>query len=619
MNNTKKRVGFFAILTVIILTTFITLACDNGNTSNTTTTQSVAKPIAAPAGGNYTAVQTVSLTTTIPDAEIYYTINGTTPRTDNISSTKYSSAITISETTTLKAIAIKSGMNNSEILTESYTINLPIQPVRVVKPTAAPAGGNYTSSQTVTLTTTMPDAAIFYTFDGSNPTTGSSFYSTAITINNDTTLKAVAMKTGLVDSEILTETYIIGSTTIIPDTPINVTVTAQTISSSILITWNMSSFGGIPTSYNIWRSTSSSGTYTEIGNVSGTTNTFTDTGLSGNTYYYRVDAQNSTGKSLLSSPVPATIEDFPGSPRNVIATAQSMSSIRITWNAPLYGGTPSSYYIWRSTSSSGTYTEIGNVSGTTTSYMDTGLNASTRYFYRVDARNSAGRSESSPVSGASATTDSNPLVPGVPTSVSATALTPASVRVTWNAPTSGATPTWYNIWRSTSSSGTYTLVGYVSGTTTSYINTGLNNNVSYYYRVDAENSAGTSPQSSSVWVLTPIIKSTLANGVWHSTITSSWIHTEGDFFSFTIVNGTTYRIWVDDKDNYSGTQTADVVIQAYYSNGTQIWSSQQDRNWDTPAFFTANSNGTVYIRVDPYSSTSTGTYRIVYSTGTTRP
>lgn len=616
--NSKKLYGFFAILAVIVFTTFITSACDNGNSDNgntpdTNITQSVAKPTATPAGGNYTAVQTVSLATATPNAEIYYTLNGTNP---TVNSTKYSSVITISAATTLKAIAVKSGMNDSEILTESYTINLPVQPAQVVRPVATPAGGNYTSAQSVTLATTTPDAAIFYTINGSNPTTGSSFYSSAISINSTTTLKAVAVKTGMADSEILTETYTIGSTTIIPNTPTDVSATAE--NNSIIITWTMASSGGIPTSYNVWRSTSSSGTYTEIGNVLGTVTSYTDTGLSANTYYYRVDAQNSAGRSSQSSPVSAAIEDFPGTPRSVTATAQSMSSIRITWNAPSSGGTPSSYYIWRSTSSIGTYTEIGNVSGTTTSYIDTGLSASTTYYYKVDARNSAGRSAQSTWD--SATTDANPLLPNAPTNVSVTALTPGSVRITWNAPSSGVVPTFYNIWRSTTYGGTYTEVGYVSGSTTSWINTGLSDNSIYYYRVDAENSLGRSPQSpqNGVSVLTPIIRNTLTNGVWQTTSTL-FNETIGDWYSFTVTSGTTYRIWVDDTDNSSGSRTADVTIMAYYSNGTQIWTSQQDNNWSTPASFIASSSGTVYIKADPYSSSTTGTFRIVYSTGTTRP
>ena len=166
--------------------------------------EKVVQPTATPAGGNYTSVQTVTLTTITEGAAIHYTLNGTTP---TASSTLYSSPITISETTTLKAIAIKAGMTNSDILTETYAL-----PGKVARPVATPAGGNYTSVQIVNLTTATPDAAIFYTLDGTDPSTGSSYYTSAITISETKTLKAIAIKTDMIDSDILTVTYTIGCT-----------------------------------------------------------------------------------------------------------------------------------------------------------------------------------------------------------------------------------------------------------------------------------------------------------------------------------------------------------------------------------------------------------------------
>jgi hypothetical protein len=85
--------------------------------------QTVATPTASPSAGTYTTAQTVTLNTTTSGAAIYYTTDGTTPTT---ASTLYSGAITIDATGTLKAFAVKEGMNNSGILTAAYTINPPI-------------------------------------------------------------------------------------------------------------------------------------------------------------------------------------------------------------------------------------------------------------------------------------------------------------------------------------------------------------------------------------------------------------------------------------------------------------------------------------------------------------
>ena len=84
----------------------------------------VAQPVAQPEAGTYNTAQTVTLTSTTPTSpqapiDIYYTLDGTDPTT---ASTKYTSAITISATATLKAIAVKPGWTTSEILTATYTI-----------------------------------------------------------------------------------------------------------------------------------------------------------------------------------------------------------------------------------------------------------------------------------------------------------------------------------------------------------------------------------------------------------------------------------------------------------------------------------------------------------------
>jgi predicted RNA-binding protein with TRAM domain len=125
----KKSTVIFGIFIVLAIVGLVFTACGNETTSNentsNTTPQSVAKPTATPAGGIYTTVQTVTLATATSGANIYYTLDGTNPTT---SSTKYITPISISTSTTLKAIAVKTGMANSEMLNETYTINnnLPI-------------------------------------------------------------------------------------------------------------------------------------------------------------------------------------------------------------------------------------------------------------------------------------------------------------------------------------------------------------------------------------------------------------------------------------------------------------------------------------------------------------
>ena len=74
-------------------------------------------------------------------------------------------------------------------------------------PAIAPAGGTYDAAQSVTITCATEGATIYYTTDGSNPTTSSSVYSSAINVSSDMTIKAIAAKAGYANSNVATETY----------------------------------------------------------------------------------------------------------------------------------------------------------------------------------------------------------------------------------------------------------------------------------------------------------------------------------------------------------------------------------------------------------------------------
>jgi len=77
----------------------------------------------------------------------------------------------------------------------------------VAAPTFSPAGGNYSSSQNVTLRCSTESAIITYTLDGSEPSSTSTTYSVPITVGTSTVIKAKAFKEGMTDSEIATATY----------------------------------------------------------------------------------------------------------------------------------------------------------------------------------------------------------------------------------------------------------------------------------------------------------------------------------------------------------------------------------------------------------------------------
>lgn len=74
-------------------------------------------------------------------------------------------------------------------------------------PAINPDGGTFSSPQTVTLSSSTSSASIYYTLDGSTPTTSSTPYTGPITIATDTTLNAIAVASGYIQSPVSTATF----------------------------------------------------------------------------------------------------------------------------------------------------------------------------------------------------------------------------------------------------------------------------------------------------------------------------------------------------------------------------------------------------------------------------
>jgi hypothetical protein len=168
----------------------------------------VAAPTFSPAPGLYTSAQTVKIADATAGAIIYYTTDGSTPTT---SSTQYGGAIWQSQTQTIRAIAVETGYNNSPVTAAAYTI-APILPA----PTFSLAGGPaaYATAQTVTISDSATGVTIYYTTNGSTPTTSSAKYTGAITVSASETIEAIAVETGYTNSPVSSVLYTIASSTL---------------------------------------------------------------------------------------------------------------------------------------------------------------------------------------------------------------------------------------------------------------------------------------------------------------------------------------------------------------------------------------------------------------------
>jgi len=100
-------------------------------------------------------------------------------------------------------LAAKPGYNASGAVSASETLPL----FRVMTPVAAPNGGTFTQSQSVSLTCDTEGAAIYYTLDGADPAQDGILYAEPLTLAATTTLKAIAVKAGMTNSAELTAVF----------------------------------------------------------------------------------------------------------------------------------------------------------------------------------------------------------------------------------------------------------------------------------------------------------------------------------------------------------------------------------------------------------------------------
>jgi len=162
-------------------------------------------PIFSLASGTYAGTQIVTISDATPEAAIYYTTNGTTPSS---SSTQYTGPISFSSSETVKAIAIAAGYSQSAPATAAYTIA-----PAAATPAISLASGAYSSTQMVAITDTTPGAVIYYTANGTTPTTSSAKYSGPIAVSSSETVEAIATAPGYAQSAVATAAYSITSGT----------------------------------------------------------------------------------------------------------------------------------------------------------------------------------------------------------------------------------------------------------------------------------------------------------------------------------------------------------------------------------------------------------------------
>ena len=208
MKSILKKVAGVALAAVLALGMF---SCSNGiayPVMETVVMETVATPEFSVASGAVNSGTEVTITCSTEGAKIYYTTDGSEP---TASSTEYTAAISVTEAVTLKAIAVKSGMNNSAVASASYTIK-----GTVASPEFSVASGAVNSGTEVTISCATEGAKIYYTTDGTEPTASGTEYTAAISVTPPMTLKAIAVKDGMNNSDVASASYTIKGTVASP-------------------------------------------------------------------------------------------------------------------------------------------------------------------------------------------------------------------------------------------------------------------------------------------------------------------------------------------------------------------------------------------------------------------
>jgi fibronectin type 3 domain-containing protein len=255
-------------------------------------------------------------------------------------------------------------------------------------------------------------------------------------------------------------------------------------------------------SYKIERKLTADGIYTQIGTSPGTS--YDDPGLAPATnYFYRIRGNNAVGDGPYSYDVAAATPALAPTPTNGGTNSVTTISIALHWtdNADNEDG----FQIVRSVNQ-GTFSFLVALppsfatAPSVVTYTDTTVTPGTRYDYHIQAFNLAGYSDFAGVTTAALTL--------APAGVTAAAQA-GQVMLNWSA-TSGAVS--YNVYRGTSPGGEATTPIASGITTLSFLDTGLTNGVTYYYKVSATDAGGESAPSTEASATPQGVLSVQVNG-----------------------------------------------------------------------------------------------------------
>ncbi len=261
------------------------------------------------------------------------------------------------------------------------------------------------------------------------------------------------------------------------------------------------------------------GSFQAVATLSPTATSYFDTALTnGATYSYFVEASNTSGNSAPTNTVTTTIPVPPGTPTDTNGTVgdltvSNLTSTGVTLSWLLPDSRDLGVNVYRRDTTTSLYSLIAALPAGTMTYTDSNLGPNTDHDYNVQSFDAGGFSGAA---SAAIVTD-----PSAPTGLAASQAS-GTVHLTWTAPAPGFDSFTYSIYRGTSPGGEG-ATPYVSGlTSTSYNDTNVNPNATYYYTVVAVTADGQSvasneanvsmPPAIPVATITPLNPNTVTTG-----------------------------------------------------------------------------------------------------------